>query len=247
MTSPQPVIAVCGKGGVGKTAASALISRAMLDAGVRPLLLIDADPAGGLVSAMGERVENTLAGARARLVAAARGAGDAEKESLASQLDYLVLESLAERDGYSLLAMCRMEEKGCFCPANTLLREAIDLLVGPFAVVLIDAEAGLEQIARQVTRRVTRVVAVHDGSARSADTVGLILDMAPGLVSALGSRVDTPMGLDLPEGVEWLGAIPEDPELSRFDRERRSLWDLPAENPARLAAARIAERLLALG
>ena len=242
--SEKPVIAVCGKGGVGKTAAAALISRGMLDAGAGPILLIDADPAGGLVSALGERVGSTLAAARSKLVAAARGAGDAEKESLARQLDYLVMESLEERGGYSLLAMGRMEEKGCFCPANTLLREAIDLLVGPFAVVLIDAEAGLEQISRQVTRRVTRVVAVHDGSARSADTVGMILAMAPGIVSVLGSRTAGPAGLCLPEGVEWLGAIPEDAEVSRFDRERRSLWDLPADNPARMAAGGVARKLV---
>ena len=44
----RPIVAICGKGGVGKTAVCALLSRAMIDAGVRPLLLVDADPVSGL-------------------------------------------------------------------------------------------------------------------------------------------------------------------------------------------------------
>ncbi|MBW1989663.1 MAG: AAA family ATPase [Deltaproteobacteria bacterium] len=244
----KPIIAVCGKGGVGKTAASALLARAFLDSGVRPVLLVDADPAGGLLSAVGESVVHTLSQARAKLVAAARGAGEETKKDLARQLDYMVMEALAERDGYSLLAMGKNEDRGCFCPANSLLREAIDVLIGPFSLMLIDAEAGLEQISRQVTRRVTRVVAVHDGSARSADTVGHILSMAgPERLCVMGNRGAGPENLSLPDGVPWLGSLPEDPDVAAYDRERKSLWDLPPDNPARAEALRVADRLLREG
>ena len=112
-------------------------------------------------------MNGTLAGVRHDLIRSAREAGDSERMRLAEQLDYLLLEALTERQGYALLAMGHSTEKGCFCPANTLLRGAMDLIAEPFAAVLIDAEAGLEQIQRQVTRRVSRIVVLTDGSLRS--------------------------------------------------------------------------------
>ncbi|MFH1540169.1 MAG: AAA family ATPase [bacterium] len=244
MGNDKPIIAVCGKGGVGKTAFSALLSRALKEAGVAPLLLIDADPAGGLISAVGERAAKTLAGVKEELVAAARGAGDAEKERLANQLDYLIMETLVERQGYSLLAMGRTGEKGCFCPANTLLREAIDAVSEPFALVLIDAEAGLEQINRQVTRRVTRTIVVTDGSARSIDTMKSIAEMiGAARMCAVANRTDEIEKIELPDGIELLGAIPEDETLQEYDRDGRPLWELPSGNPALDAARGIVEKL----
>ncbi len=242
----KPIISVCGKGGVGKTALCAMLARALREEGVSPLLLIDADPAGGLVSAVGEKVGKTLAGARQAMIESARKGDAKEKERLARDLDYLVMEALVERDGYALLAMGRMDEKGCFCPANTLLREAIDLLVTPFAFVLIDAEAGLEQISRQVTRRVTRVLAVTDGSSRGRDTVQHILNMVGAeKLAVAANRVPDESGLDLPPGVPLLGVVPEDPMVRDFDRAGRSLWELPSGNPALSAARKLARRLLA--
>ncbi|MEW5734932.1 MAG: AAA family ATPase [Thermodesulfobacteriota bacterium] len=241
----KKIISVCGKGGVGKTAFSALLARGLLDLSVSPLLLIDADPAGGLFSALGEKPDKTLAGARDRLIATARSGKETEKERLASDLDYLVMEALVERPGASLLAMGRMEAKGCFCPANTLLREAIDVLSDPFALVLIDAEAGLEQISRQVTRSVTDVIVLSDGSVRSLETIRQIADMVAGArLLAVGNRVEPGANLELPENVALIGFMPEDEELRAFDKKARPLWDLPFENPARAAARAIAERIL---
>ena len=240
----KPVFAVCGKGGVGKTAFSALLARAFIETDSKPLLLIDADPAGGLVSAIGEGVTRTLAGVRENLIKAARQAGDAEKMRLAEQVDYLVPEALLERQGYSLLAMGHSSEKGCFCPANTLLRGAIELMIDPFAMVLIDAEAGLEQINRQVTRRVTRIIVITDGSKRSIETIGIITEMVgPERLAAVANRVPSHEDLGLPAGVELLGTIPEDQSLRQFDTKGRSLWELPPENQAFMAVQAIAREL----
>ena len=244
-TNPaKPILAVCGKGGVGKTAFSALLARALREAGTTPLLLIDADPAGGLLSAIGEAVSGTLAGVREALIATARGGEDAEKERLARQVDYLVMEALAERADYSVLAMGHGREKGCFCPANVLLRDAIDLVSDPFAAVLIDAEAGIEQISRQVTRRVTRVIGVTDGSLRSREVVELIAAMVePERLAVVSNRAAGPEAPALPAGVLWLGAVPEDEAVRTFDRRGRPLWDLPADNPALAAVREIAVAL----
>jgi CO dehydrogenase maturation factor len=239
-----PILAVCGKGGVGKTAVSALLSRALLDAGVRPLLLVDADPVGGLTSAIGERAVKTLGDVRSEVIDRARHRGEDEKQRLADEIDYMVLEALVERDDYGLLSIGRNTNKGCFCPVNTLLRSAIDLVVHPFAAVLIDAEAGIEQINRQVTRRVSQVVVVTDGSARAADALGLIAALAGETPLGVVANRGEAAALDsLPRGAAPLGTLPEDGELRQFDRAGRPLWELSAQSPAR-AAARGVARLL---
>lgn len=241
----RPIIAICGKGGVGKTVLTALLARALINAGIGPLLLIDADPAGGLMFAIGEQAAKTLSEVRRTLVVEARTADGARREQLADQLDYLVMQALVERDDYSFLAMGRGEEKGCYCPANTLLRSAIDYLSTPFAAVLIDAEAGIEQISRQVTRKVTQVLALTDGSARGNRTLGLIAEMVAGqTVFAVSNRIADRGLTDLPAGVRQLGALPEDETIRDYDRRGKSLWQLPENNPALQQAAKMANILI---
>lgn len=237
----KQVIAMCGKGGVGKTAFSAILSRVLIDAGIQPLLLIDADPVGGLTTAISESAVSSLAAVRDRLIASAR---KSETMDVANQLDYLLLQTLVERQNYSLLAMGHSSEKGCFCPANALLRAAIDLLVSSFAVVLIDAEAGIEQINRDITRRVTRIITVLDGSQKSIATLRLIVKMVHSTpISVVGNRLAVKDLGQLPENLELIGLVPENQTLRKFDCEGRPLWELPPENEAVVAVRNIAQAL----
>lgn len=270
MHAPEktPVLAVCGKGGVGKTAVAALVGRALVDMGKTPLLLVDADPVGGLTGAVGARPPRTLAEVRAHLVSMARASDGVTRQVLAEELDYRVLQALWEADDHALIAMGRTLAKGCFCPANAILREALSALSGGFAAVLVDAEAGVEQIHREVTREVTRILVVLDGSARSRDTLAAIAELVdpsriwvaqnrvrPGIASEGRAgrscsemaqnrvRPDHAGSVPLPLPAPVLGSIPEDDELCDFDREGRPLWDLPSGNPAVAAARRLAEAL----
>ncbi|MBT8342584.1 MAG: AAA family ATPase [Desulfatitalea sp.] len=240
----KSVIAVCGKGGVGKTVVSALLSRALSDAGAYPLLLIDADPAGGLASAIGERSFQTMASVRDRLIASAKSGKKSDTAAICDQVDYLVFETLLEREKYSLLAMGHSAEKGCFCPANNLLRGAIDLISASFIVTLIDAEAGIEQIKRDVTKSVNRILVVVDGSQRSIATLRLIADLVDGeQVCAIGNRIEADEIDSVIEGIQIIGTIPQDQTVLAYDRKGRSLWELPAENEALNKAKRIAGAL----
>jgi CO dehydrogenase maturation factor len=241
----RQIIAVCGKGGVGKTVFCALLGKALIDSGVKPVLLIDGDPAGGLTSAIGERSVRTLANVRDDLISSARLGRTTQTANL---LDYLLLEALVERPGYSLLAMGHSKEKGCFCPANELLRGSIDALAPPFAAVLIDGEAGIEQINRSVTRRVTRVIVIIDGSQRSIDTSRLIVKMVePVPVSVVANRMGSVHLNRLAVDAEFIGSVPQNEELRQLDGEGRSLWELPPENEATKAVRNIAQALGLLG
>lgn len=240
----KPVIAVCGKGGVGKTAVSALLSRVLLDEGVKPLLLIDADPAMGLVSAIGEKRSGTLADVRDRLISSARSGGKSDTAAVVDQLNYMVFEALVERENYALLSMGHSAEKGCFCPANTLLREAIDLVSASFSLIVIDAEAGIEQIKRDVTRSVNLVIVVIDGSQRSMDTLRLISELVDKRhIRIVANRVNGDEVGSLPAGMDLIGAIPQDQTLMKYDRIGRPIWELPLGNPALAEAEKIAQAL----
>ena len=137
------VIAVCGKGGVGKTAVCALMTHALLH---RPdtgrLLVIDADPALGLALALGIQPERTIASVRDELLAAATSGSAQSEREIAGKLDYLVTQSMVETDDFAFIAMGRSHDLGCYCSVNDLLRDALELLVREFDTVLIDGEAG---------------------------------------------------------------------------------------------------------
>lgn len=235
------IIAVCGKGGVGKTSFSAMLARVLIDAGVRPLLLIDADPAGGLTLVTGECTTNSLAAVRDRLIESARSK---KAKQVADQLDYLLFESLVERSHYSLLAMGHSTEKGCFCPANQLLRGAIAKLARAFKVVLIDAEAGIEQINRDVTRDVDHIISIVDGSRQSLQTARLIMDMVDGIpVSVVSNRLADRDVVNIPEGINILNSVPEDETLKRFNRKGQPLLELPPDNEALQGVRRVARAI----
>ncbi len=245
-TGPH-VLAVCGKGGVGKTVVSALLARVLLGRGVTPLLLVDADPVTGLTAALGQSAKRTLADMREQLLRTAAGSDDSTRDGLARELDYRVLEVLTEGDGYGLLTMGRSQAKGCFCPVHSLLRHALAALAASFAVVLIDAEAGVEQVHREVTSRVDRALAVTDGSARSRHAARLLTELlGEDRVAVVCNRAATSAGGDH-AGLNILGSVPEDPAVAALDRQGRPLWELPADSPALRATADIARELGLLG
>jgi CO dehydrogenase maturation factor len=240
----KPIIAVCGKGGVGKTSITAMLGRALIDSGISPILLIDADPVMGLTFAIGEHSTTTLASVRDQLILAARKGPKSEILHLANQIDYLILQSLIEHEHYSLLAMGHSSEKGCFCPANTLLRNSIDLIASSYKVILIDAEAGIEQISRDVTHSVNQIIAVVDGSRQSIETVRLIMDMVNSpSISVIANRINIEKVNGLPESVHILGSVPDNELLNEFNRRGRTLWELPSSNEAQAAVVNAVSKL----
>ncbi len=240
----KQIIAICGKGGVGKTSFSALLGRSLKDDGIRPILFVDADPVMGLTYAIGEHNAQTLSDVRDQLILSARAADKAQTEQIVDQIDYLVLKTLIEREHYSLLAMGHSSEKGCFCPANSLLRNAIDLISASFRVVLIDAEAGIEQINRDVTHGVNTIITVVDGSRQSIHTLNLISRMMKSCrIYVVANRVPVEKIEALPEGTQMLGSVPDNQTLRQFNQEGRSLWELPPDNAALIEVSNMMHKL----
>jgi CO dehydrogenase maturation factor len=243
-TEPSAIsVAVCGKGGVGKTALSTLMVHGLRQTG-KKILAVDADPAMGLALALGAGRPKTIGQIREHVIQVARKRDSQETERVADMVDYYLLEALVEKDGFSLLAMGRTEVLGCYCPVNSLLREAVEALSASFDLMVLDAEAGLEQINRKVLRRVDNLVVVSDPSARGFHTAGTMQELVqsqaelrPGRIGLVVNRCPPDAQEDWEErarqqGLELLGTIPEDPTLRDMDRAGESLLDLPPESDA---------------
>jgi len=248
------LLAICGKGGSGKTVLAALLTKLFLQTSGIRLLVIDADPTMSLPGTLGVSVQKTVSDVRERIIREARTAGDREKHHLARSLDYMLLEALVETDRFSLLVMGRPDSLGCYCPVNELLREGIGTLAQHFDVTLIDGEAGVEQISRQVIRSVDTPIIVSDISVRGLQTaalirkvieshkiikyrkMGLVLNRVRGSESALDEYVKQ-------TGLELFGCIPEDETITRFDMQARPLLGIPETAAALNAVQSILARI----
>jgi CO dehydrogenase maturation factor len=247
------LVGVCGKGGTGKTVSIALMARAFAESGgTGRLLLIDADPAMGLLSALGVSVRRTMGQVREEIIKTARGGKKEAKAQLTDMIDYMAFEALTETDDFAVLAMGRTETLGCYCPVNTLLRGAIQTLSRSFDTLLIDGEAGLEQLNRQVVRSLNTLLIVSDPTSRGMATAAMIKKMVEvdkvircnklGLVfnrvrgsEDLLREAARKMDLDL------FGMIPFDENIASHDLLGKPITDLPADSPGFAAYRDIVE------
>ncbi len=227
------VVAVCGKGGVGKTTISALLARLISEEKSLRGLIIDADPAGGLSLALSLPIKKTVNDLRKEVIAATRERSS-DSLNLAASIDYKLLDALTERENLAFLAVGRPEEEGCYCQLNTFLRESIEVLAGHFDLTVIDAEAGVEQVNRRVIRDIHTLLLISDPTAKGikvAETIRKVADetMRYDRVGLLINRVESEKeALELSRNtpLELLGWLPEDKTIGEFDREGRSLLEL---------------------
>jgi len=239
------IVAVVGKGGVGKTTVAALLLRRLLESAQTPVLAVDADPSSCLGTALGIRVERTLAEEREAL---RDGAG---RPASMSQADWLALkteEVLVERTGFDLLTMGRPEGPGCYCFVNNVIRTNLDRLGRAYRHVLLDCEAGLEHLSRRTAGRPDMLVCVVSRARMSAETIQRSLALCIELHGTLPPRVDLILNGFVPEE-PWAAelahvaagnlasfghalCVPFDPRVAEQERTSRSLLDLDAATPA---------------
>lgn len=236
------IVAMCGKGGVGKTSISALMVKKLSESNHRKVLAIDADPAAGLATSLGISVRKTVDDIRRDLISKIRKGDAPENRRTLELLDYEVFDALEEQNGYVLLAIGRPEDEGCFCKVNNLLKDIIRDLTGKFDTVLIDGEAGIEQINRRVMKTVDHLVLVSDTSVKGigvANTIalvaadkkavdfkrmGLILNRVRGEAEALDISHRT--------NLEIYGWLSDDEAIRDFDFRGAPLTSMPENSPS---------------
>jgi len=168
------LVAVAGKGGVGKSTISAMLVRLLSKGDV--VLAVDADPNSNLGQKLGTDVPGTVGQVREGLLS--KGGQPPRDMSKQEYLRLKLREMLAEGDGFDLLTMGRPEGPGCYCYVNNLLRVFVDQLMDSYSHVIIDNEAGMEHLSRRTAREMDLLILVSDPTAVGVATAKRLSELA---------------------------------------------------------------------
>ncbi|MBU2647981.1 AAA family ATPase [bacterium] len=235
------IIAISGKGGVGKTTLAGLIVTRLIAHQKKPVLAMDADPNSCLDAALGVTATSTVGGVReeAREIAGKGMASGISKQEL---LELKIEESLVEAADFDLIAMGRPEGPGCYCYANNVLKSVLNRLASQYPYVVLDNEAGLENLSRRIVQKVNLFIMVTDPSESGLRTVERLYALAKEMqiefdhaviivnrirgnrLPARAEQLKNELGIDLVLG------IPDNEALAIVAEEGRSLFSLPEEN-----------------
>ena len=229
---------VSGKGGVGKTSISAAIVKLLVQKYPdKKILAIDADPAVGLSTALGIDVKMTIDDIRKEIVETVEDGQTKAAIELLGDARYKIFDALVETDGFAFIAVGRPESAGCYCKINSYLKEVISLISNDFDYVVIDGEAGIEQINRRVMEKVTHLLLVSDASKKGTQVISTIKSVADELVmyEKIGVIINRlPDESVIPyintNGIPVLSYIQNDSNLAVFDIEGKNITTLPDDS-----------------
>jgi CO dehydrogenase maturation factor len=251
---PSRKIAVCGKGGTGKTTAVALMAGAFRELGYS-VLVLDLDESNpGLRRMLG------LAREPKPLMAVAESLrqGEKIKEGLFAREEMRTRDIpddyLEGEDGLKFLMAGKIVDpfQGCACSLADLARDFVQkLILKEREILLIDTEAGVESFGRGVERAADTVVIMVEPSAESLALAEKIRDMADGIgvkkvrgipnkipSEKIGQRVTEEMAK---RNIKVLGTLGVDDRISEASLE--GIGPSPQSN-ARTAMKGIVQRLL---
>lgn len=251
------IIAISGKGGVGKTTLCGLLIQYLCESGKKPVLAVDADANANLNEVLGVEVGVTLGELREEIERA--GVDPRYKiptgVTKAAYLESRLADALTEEEDYDLMVMGRSQGQGCYCFVNGLVQTQVQKLQSHYPYIVVDNEAGMEHISRGILPAMEIAILVSDCSRRGVQAAGRIarlmeeLNFHPKKTGLIINRA--PKGkLDegtleevKKQGLELLGVVPHDDMVYQFDCDGKPTVKLPKDSPVREALKEIIEKL----
>jgi CO dehydrogenase maturation factor len=233
---PIQKIAVCGKGGVGKSTTVTLMSKALVSLNFRVLVLDTDESNPGLYRSLGfDKTPKPLYSLMSRF---------SYREQPEEDTQWIMLPEIKvmdippayipEQNGIKFLMVGKIEDpfQGCACSMADVTRGFVSRLsLMENEILLIDMEAGVESFGRGVERSVDLVLSIVEPSFESMALAEKIVYMAEGMginrAGALLNKVPTEaikekMIRELEKrNVQTLGTIHFDPEVQEAGFEGR--------------------------
>lgn len=235
-------IAITGKGGVGKTTFSSILSRMFAEDGYR-VVAVDADPDANFASALGftkEVYESIVPIADMKDVISDRTSSQSgtfnKMFKLNPKVDDIPQKYCKEHNGVRLLTLGSVDYggSGCVCPEHVLLKRLCShLILQNKDVVIMDMEAGIEHLGRGTAQGVDAFVVVVESGERSIQTYRKVKQLGGDIgvrkVFVVGNKIrnnedEEFIKSNLEDG-DLLGFINYNQEVINSDRNNKSPYD----------------------
>lgn len=239
-------LAITGKGGVGKTTTSSLLARIFAAEG-KKVIAIDANPDANLATALGfsaEEVKGITPIAELKdLIEERTGAKAGSYGTFFKanpKVDDIPERFSLRKDGIKLLVMGTVKKggTGCLCPEGALLKSLLShLVLSRSEVVVMDMDAGVENLGRGTAKAVDAFIIIVEPGQRSFQTARAIRDLAKDLgvtrCYIVGSKChnndDRNFIIDNLADFEVLGFVNYHPEITEADRLGKSVFEMAPE------------------
>ncbi|RDY24140.1 carbon monoxide dehydrogenase [Romboutsia maritimum] len=235
-------IAITGKGGVGKTTFSSMLSRMFAEDGYR-VVAVDADPDANLGLALGfpkDIYESIVPISEMKKLVSDRTAADAgsfgKMFKINPKVDDIPEKYCKEHNGVRLLTLGTVDSggSGCVCPEHVLLKRLCShLILQNKDVVVMDMEAGIEHLGRGTAQGVDAFIVVVEPGERSLQTYRKVKklgnDIGVKKVFVVGNKIrnkdDEQFIMNNLEDGESLGFIYYNQDVIDSDRSNKSPYD----------------------
>jgi len=244
-----------GRGGTGKSSFTALMAKCFIEAGISPLLLVDADPDQNLAEMLGVDLREAGKSTIADLIVSTfiEGGGTTVGIPPTQRIESRIWENgLYEGKNFDFMAVGTKWVEGCYCMPNSALKGALESLTKNYEFVLVDSPAGLENLNRRITSEVNDIFDILDHSKKSQDHVRRAYKIAKEVDMKFenfyivgGYRFPTELGKQAEADLKfkYLGKISADDQLDEYVLDGKSLLDLPNDNKAYLSVKEILKML----